>query len=363
MWSINIADVEAIDIESTTFCNLRCPECNRETSKEWLGNVLNTTHLTPTQCKEWFNPTELTGLNEIKFCGAIDESAANPYLFEIINYFTQNWNDMFIDIRTNGSLKTTAWWEKLAQTLPSNHSVSFGIDGSDEVSELYRVGSSFKKVINNATAFIKAGGLADWQFIEFEHNKHQIEEALQKSKDLGFKSFNVMSSSRDNESGEVEHTIGGKDISPVQKGSSDPRKKEISVKVKVLKKTKNVITCENQNSMGKRILVNSLGLVTPCCFLNGYIHFPVHWEMHRNKPENLKLGLPGFNFDDPVFNKIYKKNSIDAISLHHNTLKNILEGEFFSDIEASWTSAKPVRRCSEVCGDKVVDSTKFWVSN
>ena len=67
MWSINIADVEAIDIESTTFCNLRCPECNRETSKEWLGNVLNTTHLTPTQCKEWFNPTELTGLNEIKF--------------------------------------------------------------------------------------------------------------------------------------------------------------------------------------------------------------------------------------------------------------------------------------------------------
>ena len=363
MWSINIADVEAIDIESTTFCNLRCPECNRETSKEWLGNVLNTTHLTPTQCKEWFNPTELTGLNEIKFCGAIDESAANPYLFEIINYFTQNWNDMFIDIRTNGSLKTTAWWGKLAQTLPSNHSVSFGIDGSDEVSELYRVGSSFKKVINNATAFIKAGGLADWQFIEFEHNKHQIEEALQKSKDLGFKSFNVMSSSRDNESGEVEHTIGNQDISPVQKGSSDPRKKEISVKVKVLKKTKNVITCENQNSMGKRILVNSLGLVTPCCFLNGYIHFPVHWEMHRNKPENLKLGLPGFNFDDPVFNKIYKKNSIDAISLHHNTLKNILEGEFFSDIEASWTSAKPVRRSSEVCGDKIVDSTKFWVSN
>ena len=361
MWSVNISDVEAIDIESTTFCNLRCPECNRETSKDWMGNVLNTTHLTPAQCKEWFNPADLTGLIEVRFCGAIDESAANPHLFDILNYFTQNWNDLFIDIRTNGSLKTTAWWKKLAETLPRNHNVSFGIDGSDEVSELYRVGSSFKKVINNATAFIKAGGLADWQFIEFEHNKHQVDEALQKSKDLGFKSFNLMSSSREDQSGEVEHISSDQDVSPVQKGSSDPRK--INVKVKALKKTKTVITCENQNAMGKRILVNSLGLVTPCCFLNGYIHFPVHWEIHRNKPENVKLGLSDFNFDDPELNRLYKKNGLDSISLHHNTLKEILEGTFFSDIEASWTLKNPVRRCSEVCGDKVVDTTKFWTKN
>jgi MoaA/NifB/PqqE/SkfB family radical SAM enzyme len=352
MYSVQIGDVEAIDIECTTFCNLHCPECLREIDNEWVGSVLNSTHITRENCEEWFNPDDLVNFNELRFCGAIDEAAANPHLIDILNYFNEAFvprydhldAGFFIDIRTNGSLKTTAWWEKLAQTLPSNHRVVFGIDGADEVSEIYRVGSNFKKVINNATAFINAGGLAAWQFIEFEHNKHQVEEAQQKSIDLGFRAFDVMASSRDDRSGDIEHT---KNVS-------------VSIIAKAEKRTRTQITCINQTppgdsgpGMGKRILINSLGLVTPCCFLNGFTHMPFAYKIKN--PEN----HPPFYFHEPVWNKIWQSHPDTALSLHHHSLKEILAGDFFSDIEASWTTKKPIERCLEVCGKQVVDETKW----
>ena len=350
MYSVQIKNVEAIDIESTTFCNLHCPECLREIDKEWVGSILNSTHVTRENCEKWFNPDDLINFNELRFCGAIDEAAANPHMFDILAYFNETFvsrnKDFFIDIRTNGSIKTTAWWEKLAHTLPRNHRVVFGIDGADEVSEKYRIGSNFKKVINNATAFIKAGGLAAWQFIEFEHNEHQIEEARQKSIDLGFRAFSVMSSSRSDRSGDVKHV----DVSSIKPPKSD------SVIMKAGKKERIEITCENQTVMGKRILINSLGLVTPCCFLNGFIHMPFNYKMKN--PEN----DPPFYFSEPVWNKIWQKHPDTALSLHHNTLKEILAGDFFSDIETSWKT-KPIERCHEVCGKRVVDTTKFWIKN
>lgn len=351
MYSVQIKDVQAIDIECTTFCNLHCPECLREIDKEWVGSILNSTHLTRENCEEWFKPNELINFNELRFCGAIDEAAANPHLIDILNYFNEAFVPLwehsepgfFIDIRTNGSLKTTAWWEKLAQALPPNHRVVFGIDGADELSEVYRVGSNFKKVINNATAFIKAGGLASWQFIEFEHNKHQIEEAQQKAKDLGFRSFDVMASSRDDRSGDIEHT-------------KDKHTKDVpvSVIVKAEKRQRIEIKCENQTVMGKRILVNSLGLVTPCCFLNGFVHMPFAYK--KENPEDWR---PPFYFSEPIWNEIWQKHPDTALSLHHNTLKEILAGDFFSDIEASWTTKKPIERCLEVCGKQVVDTVKW----
>jgi MoaA/NifB/PqqE/SkfB family radical SAM enzyme len=350
MWSIQIDNVDSIDLESTTFCNLHCPECLREVDKKWVGAILNTTHITGEQCKKWFNPDELINLTELKFCGAIDESAANPHLFDIINYFNETFvkrnKDFMIDIRTNGSIKTTAWWEKLANTMPINHKVVFGIDGADEVSEQYRVGSSFKKVINNATAFIKAGGLADWQFIEFEHNKHQIDEAQQKSKDLGFKAFSVMSSSRDDRSGDIKH-ISVDSIKPPTSNS---------VIMKAEKRQRSKITCESQGPNGKRILVNSLGIVTPCCFLNGYVHMPFSFKKtHKGDDE--------FYFKEPVWNKLWNNHPDTALSLHHHSLREILAGDFFSAIEASWETKNPIERCYEVCGKHVIDTTKFWTEN
>ena len=47
------------------------------------------------------------------------------------------------------------------------------------------------------------------------------------------------------------------------------------------------------------------------------------------------------------------------MSLKHNTLKDILAGKFFGDIQDSWTTTDPLERCLEVCGKGIVDETNM----
>ena len=56
---------------------------------------------------------------------------------------------------------------------------------------MYRRMTNFDKIMDNANAFISAGGNAHWKMIEFEHNKHQIEEARELARKMGFTHFTI----------------------------------------------------------------------------------------------------------------------------------------------------------------------------
>ena len=43
------------------------------------------------------------------------------------------------------------------------------------------------------------------------------------------------------------------------------------------------------------------------------------------------------------------------MSLQHHTLKEILAGDFFADIQGSWATKDPIERCLEVCGKDIKD--------
>ena len=98
------------------------------------------------------------------------------------------------EVATNGGLHNEDWWTKIAeyqqQFYRPNSRVIFGIDGTDDQThQLYRRGVNFDKLIRNAKAFIKAGGRASWQWLEFDHNTHQTETAKQMAQYLGFEQF------------------------------------------------------------------------------------------------------------------------------------------------------------------------------
>lgn len=371
MWNVQIGDVTEIDLECTTYCNLACPECNRTTDKELISSILNTSHITLENCKTWFKPTELTSLKEIRFCGAIDEALMNPELTDILDFFLDEFKIKYIDIRTNGSVRSTTWWTNFVNHLPSKHIIVFGLDGLEDTLHIYRIGADYNKVINNAKAFIKAGGIASWQFIEFEHNKHQIEEAKQLAKELGFKEFRLVSSTRPTMTENLEHIRKNDKVSalsnrvevkpsikkePVQKPVQESVQELVLIRKKT-KKQKTVIRCENQDhGSGNRILVNALEQVVPCCFLNGYFHQP--YAYNKNTENKTK---PSFSFfEDPRLAELYHKHKdsedeLTAMSLKHHTLKEILAGKFFADIQGSWTTNDPIERCLEVCGRNIKD--------
>ena len=99
-------------------------------------------------------------------------------------------------MNTNGSARTQDWWRDLAKTIGTDGYVIFSIDGLEDTNYLYRKNTVWEKIIDNAKAFIDAGGIAHWEYIVFEHNQHQIEEARRLSEQMGFQKFQVKTSSR-----------------------------------------------------------------------------------------------------------------------------------------------------------------------
>ena len=43
--------------------------------------------------------------------------------------------------------------------------------------------------MTNVKSFIQAGGEAHWEFLVFKHNEHQVEEARNLAREMGFKEF------------------------------------------------------------------------------------------------------------------------------------------------------------------------------
>jgi hypothetical protein len=72
----------------------------------------------------------------------------------------------------------------------------FGIDGLADTNHVYRRGTSWERIIANAKTFITSGGYAEWDFLVFQHNEHQLEEARDLSKALGFRRFNIKATAR-----------------------------------------------------------------------------------------------------------------------------------------------------------------------
>ena len=189
MWNKNT--IEWIDIELTSFCNIKCPGCLRQEMYDKVGPLLNKSYIKFKDLKKWIPKGYLPILKIINFCGSVDEPTTHPEFIDIVDYFSGFAN---INVATNGSTRTVKFWEELGGR---KISVFFGIDGIDQESlEKYRVGSSFKKVQENWRAFIKAGGNATWQFIIFDHNEHLIEHAENMSKVEGFKRFRKIYSHR-----------------------------------------------------------------------------------------------------------------------------------------------------------------------
>ena len=101
-------------------------------------------------------------------CGNFGDSSKKSTLDDCIDYSIEKGVKEF-KMAVNGSARSKSWWCDPAQK-SDLIVVNFSIDGLADTTHLYRVNSNFAKIMENAKAFIDAGGNARWYFIEFEHN-------------------------------------------------------------------------------------------------------------------------------------------------------------------------------------------------
>jgi MoaA/NifB/PqqE/SkfB family radical SAM enzyme len=177
--------VAQLQADITTYCNSHCGGCIRnidggETCVDLVHLPLNI-----------FRKINFSDIEVVYFNGAYGDFTMHPDGIQFIDSIPEH---VVIDISTNGGTRNKGWWQLLAKTLSKfTARVSFAIDGLS-TNHLYRRGVDTEKVLDNAEAFIQAGGRARWKYIMFEHNKHEIETASQLARDIGFESFVMVES-------------------------------------------------------------------------------------------------------------------------------------------------------------------------
>jgi hypothetical protein len=181
-------EIKGFHIEPTNICTLKCPGCARtrfidQWPQHWHNHCLDRTTL------KSFLDIDLSGV-EVSMCGNYGDPAAGQHTLEIFQYFRSINPSITLGMNTNGGLRSTTWWQKLATIMnqPKDY-VIWSIDGLEDTNHIYRINVDWNKVIDNAQAFIQAGGNAHWDMLIYEHNEHQVSAAEFLAQQLGFKWF------------------------------------------------------------------------------------------------------------------------------------------------------------------------------
>jgi len=191
MTMVKTKDVKRMHIELSSKCNASCPGCPRNIRGGYDLPWLNKDEWSIDQFKHFFSSDFLKGIDSILFCGNYGDPGTCKDLAKICEYVKSCNYNLGIRIHTNGGMRTPAFWSELGETL--NHragdTVIFSIDGLEETNHIYRRGVQWNKLMDNVKAYIGAGANATWEYLLFGHNQHQLEEAQQLSRDLGFENF------------------------------------------------------------------------------------------------------------------------------------------------------------------------------
>ena len=186
-------NVKIIHLEPTTNCNAACPQCLR-TRTSFEPNELSLEDV-----KVLFTQDVLLQLEKIYMCGNYGDPASARQTIEMYEYFKSVNPNIIIGMNTNGGIRNPEWWDRLAKVMTGEKDyVVFSIDGLEDTNHLYRRNVRWSKVIENAQAFINAGGKAHWDMLVFEHNKHQVDDAYALAKSMNFKWFRAKVSRRFN---------------------------------------------------------------------------------------------------------------------------------------------------------------------
>jgi hypothetical protein len=121
-------------------------------------------------------PDFIAGLKRIYACGNYGDPIVARECIEVFRYLREHDPELNLCLHTHGSARRPDWWRQSSGiTKQGPHYLRFGIDGLEDSNHLYRRGTDWKTVMRSAETFIAAGGHAEWDFLVFKHNAHQVE--------------------------------------------------------------------------------------------------------------------------------------------------------------------------------------------
>jgi len=356
---LNLDEISCLHIEHTSKCNLLCPQCARVGDDGKKNSILPLDELSLDDYKRILTPEFAKQIKRIFWCGNYGDSIASNNFLECLKFIRYS-GVGGLTIVTNGSARDPEWWTEVAKILDRDTDrVDFSIDGLEDTNHLYRINSNWKKLKENITAFINAGGNAHWDFLIFDHNIHQVAEAKDLATKLKFKSINFKNTSRFinvsdfNNVMELEvsnkkstHTISSKE------NTNKNKYEQIIDKFGSFNSyvDQTPITCKYK--VDKTVYIDFQMKLWPCCWVGA----PTYFE---NEDNIQKVQLKALQ-------NRYEK---DFNSLREHTLKDVLEHEFYNkDLNNSWGNTMDSENsklftCGRTCGNEYEFSSQEGTFN
>lgn len=346
-------------LEPSAICSLRCPRCPRTEYPDtpWLNHTMSLNFFKSFMSEEMLK----TKVKRFTMCGDVGDPIYCKDYLEIYRYIKNTNPDIHIFTITNGSGKSTKWWEEFASIANEKDSINFSIDGYDDQSNnMYRINSQWQSIINGISTLRNNNDkiFMNWALIVFKFNENQLGKIKDMALHYGFDGFQLTKSTKFG--CKYGNAYGGEDdhLEPSSKWISSTDRYERIVKnlsgriqdnqnyIDNNQKRYEIVSTKYKNKpiiplceIGNRgIYVNAEGVVFPC----SWVSFPY---------KSLNYGNKTIFWEDSFFSK-YRKQ----MNLNNRSLKDILSDPLWNLCSRGWIDpSKTWVECSQKCNNKVVD--------
>lgn len=348
-------NIESVHIELTNKCQASCPMCARNYSGGADREYLQLNEITLDKFKSWFPVDFLKKLKNFYACGNYGDPIIAQDCLEIFEYIRSINLETRLAIHTNGSARNVDWWKKLAAVLGRNSVVVFGIDGFKGQHEIYRRGTNFDKIMENAQAFISSGGIARADSLVFEHNESSVDDLEKYLLNVGFESVNFKTTKRfyGNINFSVLDKNGNFDYY-LKAAKTDKWKQEFKINIdnlrskNFLSQMKKNIVIEPECVKLNQVYVDTHGNFLPCCWIgfdyvdqleieNGSSFISARNNLVKESKEILnQIGVPNLN--------------------RENILEILSNEDLWNDLQDMWTSDNKPLACIKSCSTTFYDT-------
>jgi MoaA/NifB/PqqE/SkfB family radical SAM enzyme len=367
----NFENIDEYQLEITTYCNAACPQCPRNLNGYGINPHMPLSHLDRQVIDRAFTKDLCQRLRLIFFCGGFGEPVMHPEFLDILRDFRKKNPTLWLYFHSNGGAHDPEYWAEIANIMSGYGQVDFGIDGVDnQTLGYYRRHVKYTSVIENARSFIQAGGRAQWNFIVFKHNEHQVDQAKKISQDEGFFNILVRKTGRffnatnleempqwpvENKEG-VEYYLEPP-VDKSYKNASMLFLPDLKKQYPNMKDYFDTTTIKCDALLGKKVSINASGIVVPCNFLYHHLYDKRFFDDST---------LPGAYYltkNSKGTNQVrdfLESYGLENLNINYQTLEEIFKNKMWSDLVNSFNSTIDQGRlfeCAMTCGSKL---TKVW---